>query len=319
MEAKKPVLVIGGCGFIGSHLVRSLVTLGFRIKILDICTKEQSLDIFRELPKDSFEFIQGSIDNPNIIDSALMDCIACVHLVSTTVPATSNKNKIIDIKTNLLPSVSLLEIAKEKNIKKIIYLSSGGAVYGNSTIWPINENHPTNPISSYGIVKLAIEKYFFMFRELYGLNTVVLRLSNPFGYGQNGGSIQGIIPLYIKKILQNQPIDIIGDGETIRDYIYITDVINAIIASLLYEGSETVFNIGSGHGTSINELVFLIKNIIQKDVQIHYLPSRKFDVKANVLDITKASDHLDWKPQVSLEDGVRILINQLSPSPPNRG
>lgn len=205
----------------------------------------------------------------------------------------------------------LLEAARNHNIKKIVYLSSGGTVYGNPKYTPIGEEHPTNPISSYGITKLAIEKYLFAFNEVYGFNSVVLRVSNPFGPWQSNCGVQGVIGTFLRLALEGKEIEVWGDGTVVRDFIYVDDVIDAITSALNYQGKEVVFNIGAGVGTNINEIIFLLENALKKRIVVNYLPGRNIDVRENVLDVSKAHLHFGWRPKTMLSHGIARLIDSL--------
>jgi UDP-glucose 4-epimerase len=197
---------------------------------------------------------------------------------------------------------------RELAIDKLIFLSSGGTVYGNPLYTPIDENHPTQPRSSYGIVKLAIEKYCYLYNELHDMKTVVLRLSNPYGPGQLGTGIQGAVPVFTHKALSGEPIEVWGDGSVIRDYIHIDDVSAAIISAIEYQGTETVFNIGSGLGTSINEIIVAIEQSLEQKVKVNYLPARALDVSVSVLNIAKAAKELEWTPKVLFESGIQTVV-----------
>ena len=187
---------------------------------------------------------------------------------------------------------------------KLIFVSSGGTIYGEPENTPILEEHSTNPICSYGISKLAIEKYLHLYEHLYGLDYMVLRVSNPYGERQNPESAQGAIPVFMLKVLQNKPIQIWGDGSIARDFIYISDVVDALVTAVETNSSEKVYNIGSGVPTSLNDLVKTIENVSGKMAKIEYTPQRKLDVPVNCLNISRAATDLGWSPKVSMRDGL---------------
>lgn len=168
---------------------------------------------------------------------------------------------------------------------------------------PIPESHPTNPLCSYGITKLSIEKYLDLFNHLYGLNYTVLRIANPYGERQRLQASQGAVAVFLGKILRGEPIDIWGDGSIVRDYIYISDVIDALMASLK-ETEEHIFNIGSGHGHSLNEILDVIERVTGRSSIRQYLPARSFDVPESVLSIEKARKILGWEPKIDFDTGV---------------
>jgi UDP-glucose 4-epimerase len=191
-----------------------------------------------------------------------------------------------------------------QNIKRIVFISSGGTVYGIPKYLPIDERHPTDPLVSYGITKLAIEKYLLMFQRFYGIKSTILRVSNPFGHRQRVETAQGAVTVFLHRALHGQTIDIWGDGSVTRDYIYISDVAEAFLKAVEYSGTESVFNISSGIGTSLNELVDMIGNVLGKHVNCRYLEGRPFDVPVSILSNALARQELRWRPQVALKDGI---------------
>ncbi|WP_018687239.1 NAD-dependent epimerase/dehydratase family protein [Ahrensia kielensis] len=304
-------LVIGGNGFIGRHVVKKLLQDGYKVRVFD-----QSVPVPETIKKDyekccKIDFVLGDFTDKNAIFEALQDCQGCIHLATTTLPATSNADIQFDIQTNLIGTIQLLELMNELGIKRFVFLSSGGTVYGDPIYTPIDETHPTQPKSSYGIVKLTIENYCHLYKQLHGLKATVLRLSNPYGPGQSLNGIQGVIPIFSSKAAQDQEIEIWGDGSTIRDYIYIDDVVNAIISALNYDGDEIVFNIGSGTGTSLTEIINTLERILNKNIKIKYLPSRTLDASINVLNIKKSKNELKWEPKQSIETGLPSVIKSI--------
>lgn len=179
-----------------------------------------------------------------------------------------------------------------------------GTVYGIPERIPVAEGHPTEPLVSYGIAKLAIEKYLNLYWYLHGLEYSVLRVANPYGERQRVDTAQGAVAVFLSKALAGDPIEIWGDGSVTRDYIYIEDVVDAFIMAMNHEGEPRVFNIGSGEGRSLNQLLTTIEDLLGRPVERRYLPPRKFDVPVNVLDISRARDVLGWQPRVSFRDGL---------------
>lgn len=296
MAKKEKILVVGGNGFIGSHLVDTLLEHGYQVSIYDL-----SQDKIRgEL--DGVTYYYGSIEEMDLLEKAVEPQDIIIHLVSTTVPGSSNKNMAFDIRTNLIASVNLLQIMKKLEKERIIYLSSGGTVYGNTETYPIPENHTLEPISSYGIVKLAVEKYLLMFQELYGLKPLIFRPANIYGPRQNIDKPQGVTGHFIKNILLGKEISVWGDGEVRKDYLYVNDLVSAIIKGIESK-KQGIFNIGSGSDDSINEIIGILKEFV--DFEIDYQEARQFDVKKVSLDITAIKKELDWLPEVSLKEGVK--------------
>ena len=295
-------LVIGGNGFIGNNLVNALLRDGSQVRVFDRFPSR-----FQE-PNPEVEYITGDLGNHAEVSTVVNDVDIVFHLASTTLPHTSNEDPVYDITSNVIDTVQLLQQCTKVGVKKVIFVSSGGTIYGAPKTIPISENHPTDPICSYGITKLAIEKYLSLFQHLYGLEYVVARLSNPFGELQNPNAKQGAVAVFMNNILQGRPITIWGDGEVIRDYIYIGDAIDALISAVHYQpqGADAprVFNIGGGKGCSLNNLIDAMRDVIETNIEVTYTPGRPEDVPANVLDITRAEEVLHWKPKVELRDGL---------------
>jgi UDP-glucose 4-epimerase len=228
------------------------------------------------------------------------------HLISTTIPETSNKDVQFDLTSNVIPTLQMLQLAKESKVSKIIYISSGGAVYGPECHRALKEDDATNPICAYGIHKLAIEKYLQLFYRTWGLDYRILRVANPYGQGQR--SNQGAITQFVSRVLKNEPIEIWGDGSVVRDYIHVDDVVKAAVLSAEYDGSYKLFNIGSGKGHSLLELVSMVGKAAGRSVEIIFSEARPVDVPVNILDISRAEEELGWHPTISLEDGIRKLL-----------
>jgi len=209
-------------------------------------------------------------------------------------------------------TIQLLHECVKEKVQKVVFISSGGTVYGVPKTDLISEDHENNPICSYGITKLTIEKYLHLFQRIHGLEYVVARLSNPYGELQNPNAKQGAIGVFLGHIARNQAIAIWGDGEVVRDYLYITDAVKALLCAAKYEpedeNSPRVFNIGSGEGHSLNQIVATIKEVVG-EVSVNYSESRSVDVPVNVLDISRARKYLQWKPEVPLTSGVEMSWN----------
>lgn len=297
----KRVLVIGGAGFIGSHLVDRLIPEGMLVRVLDRMPPDMSPSWIKT---GQVEYIAGDFVDHSAIDAAVKDVDVVYHLVSTTIPATSNIDPIFDVQSNLVGTVSFLKAGVAAGVKKVIFVSSGGTVYGKTLSIPIKEAAPTDPTCSYGITKLAIEKYLSLFELLHGLEFVAFRLANPFGEKQRSGA-QGAITAFMQRIATGQPIEIWGDGSIVRDYIYIDDVIDALIRGLQYKGQSRIFNVGSGEGRSLNEIIETLRLITGRAFEVAYTASRSLDVPRNVLDISLAKQELGWKPKTEWEDGLR--------------
>lgn len=292
------VLVLGGNGFIGSHLVDKLITEGHNVRVLDKYEER-----YRK-PLDGVVYYIGDFGNRGILAEALTNVDIVFHLVSTSLPKTSNDDPAYDVQSNVIETLFLLEECIKNKIKKIVYSSSGGTVYGKPTSLPIAETSPTDPECSYGITKLTIEKYLSLFYQLYGLDYSIIRPSNPFGSRQNPTGIQGAISVFLGRIAQNQSIEIWGDGEVVRDYIYVEDLVDGIYKASILETNIKIFNMGSGVGYSLNEIVQCISEVCGREVKVNYTAKRTFDVPKIFLDISRAKQVLMWKPRTSLKDGI---------------
>lgn len=294
-------LVIGGGGFIGSHLVSALLLQGRRVRVLELPYRTH----IKTIPQHSnLEWIEGNFGNTHDISRALSDVDAVFHLVSTTQPQSSNDNPRFDIQSNLLATIGLLEQMCAMPEVPLIFISSGGTVYGRPQQTPIPETHPTEPQCSYGIVKLAIEKYLALYHLMHGINYRVLRLANPYGPGQERNRTQGVIGTFLSRILQGQPLEVWGDGSVVRDYVYIGDISSALLQVERYQGKKRIFNIGSAIGHSVIEIIAAIERVSDKKVDVHFSAKREFDVSVSVLDIQRAQKELGWQPYTTLDDGL---------------
>ena len=298
------VLVLGGNGFIGSHVVDHLLAAGHKVRVFD-----RAPERYRE-PLKRVEYRLGGFDDTFQVAEALQGMDAVCHLISTTVPGTSNLDPVADVQSNLINTLLLLEQMRKKGMKRILYLSSGGTVYGNPESSPIREDHPLNPISSYGVVKVAIEKYLNMYQQLYGLEPVILRPSNPYGSRQGHSGVQGLIGTLLARTLAGEALEVWGDGSVVRDYMHVSDLARLCVTALESD-SCGVYNAGSGQGHSINEIITLIRDAIDQQLQVNYRESRAFDVKEVVLDISRAKAAFGWQPKVSLADGISDQLQWL--------
>jgi len=291
-------LVLGGNGFIGSHLVDALHAVGCRVRVFD-----RSPNRYQE-PRADIDYRIGSFGDSAQLAEALQDVSVVFHLISTSVPSTSNLDPVADIEGNLIGTVVLLQQMVKLGVKRIVYLSSGGTVYGNPSVESVPETHPLNPICSYGVVKVAIENYLYMFSQLHAIEPVVVRASNPFGPRQGHIGVQGVIPTFLQRVKDGERIQIWGDGSVVRDYIYIRDLVSLCLKAGLGD-KVGVFNAGSGVGHSLNDLLVIIQQVSGKELTIDYLPGRSFDVKRITLNISKASSEFDWQPEMDIETGIR--------------
>lgn len=305
---KKTILILGGLGFIGKNLIEEfLLDNNFNIIIFD--QKNKSLP--DEWINKNIKLYRGDFNCPSdlekIFEKNKIDIV--FHLISTTIPSSSNDNIIADINYNLGGTIKLLDLMRDNNVKKIVFFSSGGTIYGvPNGVFPdkFPEDHQNNPICSHGIVKLTIEKYLYLYKYFYDINYLILRLANPFGE-HHSSSVQGLINVTLEKILKNEPVAIWGDGEAVRDYIYIKDCVRAVKELVDKNISNDVINIGSGLGYSVNEILNIIKDVAG-EFKIDRLESRKFDVSKIILDVSKIKSMINFEP-ADIKTGIEKTYN----------
>ena len=299
------VLVLGVSGFIGSHLAKKLLK-SYDVVGFDMCTPEIKHHT-------NFTFIKGdfseSTDFVSIIKQYRISCI--FHCISTTKPQQGTSHIPGEIRDNVLPTVNLLEAASLCGVERVVFLSSGGTVYGESeTLIPHKEDEQLSPICSYGAQKVTIESYFQLYRRMKNLDAMIVRISNPYGVCRTSGRTQGIIPIFIQRLFSGEKIVLYGN--TVRDYIYIDDVTDALCAIVEYKGSSFIFNIGSGKGVYLYDVVNEIETVAgQQFAEIEKCDIRSCDVGYSVLDISKAARELDWTPKTPLNTGIDMTIANL--------
>lgn len=297
--------IYGANGFIGRHLIRAYGAHGIPIKAVSRRFDEDFISEFGNM----VETVVADLASPIEIAASLQGVSTVVQLVSTSSPGLQNNHSIADIRENVVPQVEFLQNCIRSKVKRYVFISSGGTVYGPGTDLPFSESHPTNPICSHGLTKLIVEKYIHMYGHVDGLEYVILRLSNPFGPGQKFRKGQGLIPAILDRHRRGMPATIFGDGQAKRDYIYIDDVIDAIRAAVDLEGKPRItLNIGSGSPLSIYQVIEAIEEILGCALSKEYVDTRKTDVDVNYLDIALARRILGWHPKVAFHDGIGRTI-----------
>lgn len=303
---KKKILILGGFGFIGTNLTEELLKRGdFDIVIFE------SKDVTIQNP-DLLKYITvyyGDFNNEKDYEIIFQEnqITYVIHLIGMNIPSLSNENIMYDINFNLINTIKLLNIIRQYKVKRVVFLSSGGTVYGILKD-EHKESHPTNPISSYGILKLTIEKYFYLYNYLYGINYLILRPSNPYGkYHKNPQ--HGLINVILKNILNGETVKIWGDGLIIRDFIYINDLVRIIVDLIEKNIQNEIINIGSNKGYSINNVLNIIKKEIG-DFPLKYLESRKVDVPCLILNINKLEKIINLN-LTSIEEGIKSTYKWL--------
>lgn len=288
-------IVLGASGFLGVALTRELVSRGLEV----VCFAGSRSS---EWPS-GCRFIPGDFSRPNEELLREMDGAYIFHLLHPTRPGPSTENTASEIEKSVLPSIHYLEKTKDFDCRWV-YVSSGGTVYGQTDVLPIPETHPTRPINSYGLSKVMLESYFGLYHLMHGCDVVTARLSNPYGAWPVDRRPQGLVATTLLTVHQGRDLQIWGDGETVRDYIYIRDAIDGLMAAALKGGSGQIYNIGTGEGLSINNLVSRIQQILGTAIKVYHVSERGVDVRANILDIGKIYQDCGWKPSTSLQRGL---------------
>jgi len=297
------ILVSGGAGFIGSHLTDKLMDKGHNVVVVDNLStgKKENLN-----PK--AKFYEADICNSEISQIFEEEKPEIVfHFAAQIDVRKSVKDPIQDAKTNILGSLNLLQNCQKNEVRKFIFASSGGAIYGDTDIIPTPETHSENPESPYGICKLTIEKYLHFYKETFGLNYTALRLANIYGPRQNSKGEAGVIAIFCNKILKNEEVVINGDGEKTRDFVFVDDVVNVAILSIEQEKSD-IYNIGTGIETNINEIFRKIKELTNSDCKEIHAPEKLGEQKRSCLDFSKVKQELNWEPEYNLEKGLGDTI-----------
>lgn len=297
------ILILGAAGFIGTNLTIKLAeNKGDKITLVD-----KSKGWFKSIEKFKFsniEIKESSLDmnmNFSIIDG--QDIV--YHLVSTVVPTTSNRYISQDIQANVLFSSHLFDACVKHGVKKIVFISSGGTVYGKESACPLSETTPTNPISSYGVQKITIEKLLYLYNYMYGLDYRIVRLANPYGPYQRPNGVLGAVTTFTYKALKGDEVQVYGDGSVVRDFIYIDDAIRAILNIVNGENKHRIFNLGCGYGTSIKEVLETIESALGLKINIIYKEGRAADVPVNFLDISRYEKYYGALNPISLEEGIK--------------
>jgi UDP-glucose 4-epimerase len=303
------IVIFGGGGFIGSAIADRLLLDGHELTIFE----RPRVEPYRKfLDTEPVKWLTGDLLSMRDVSDAIDGMDIVIHLVSSTLPKSSNDDPIYDVQSNLVGSLQMLNAMVTKKIMKIIFISSGGTVYGRPEYLPIDERHPTAPQVSYGITKLAIEKYLLLFEQMHGIKTTILRVANPFGERQRIETAQGAVSAFLHKALNRQPIEIWGDGTITRDYIYVSDVADAFARAVTYEGSKSIFNVSSGAGTSLNQLVSLLEEILGYAIERRYLSGRSFDVQFSILSNTLAQQEMGWAPKIPLREGIENVVKWMT-------
>lgn len=302
------ILVLGGSGFIGTNIVLKLSENDFNeITIAD--KTKNSFEATKKAQLQRVSFIKLDFNENTDFDVLLRNYDVVYHLISSTVPVTSNQKIAEEITTNIVATTKMLESCVRMGVKKIVFLSSGGTVYGMKGNCPLNEDMDTNPISSYGIQKVTIEKLLYLYYYQYGLDYRIIRLANPYGPYQRPDGVLGAVTTFTYKALKGEQITVYGNGNVIRDFIYIEDAVNAILNIVNGESQYRIFNLGCGYGTSIRQVLETIKKVTDCKLNIIYKEERKVDVPINVLDIGRYEAVYGKLNPINLSEGIKRTVD----------
>lgn len=296
------ILVTGGAGFIGSHIVDALIEHGHTVFIYDDLSSGKQVNIHPEAT-----FIQGDIRDTETLTHVFSENTfdAVFHLAAQINVRKSIDNPLFDAETNILASLNLIHLAATRGVKKFVFSSTGGVMYGDTDMRPTPETHNEDPLSPYAIAKLSIDKYLAFYQEIHGMQTISLRYGNVYGPRQNPHGEAGVVSIFLSKMLANEQPLINGDGNQSRDYIYVQDVVRANMAALENGSASGIYNIGTGKETTVNEIFSLLNILVNNAFQEIHAPAKPGEQRTSSLDATRAKKELAWQPEVSLEDGLK--------------
>lgn len=300
--------IYGANGFIGRHLVARLAESGEPLRAV---SRRFDSD-FTELFAKKVEFVEADFKQPLATASSLQGIDTVIQLISTSSPGLGNNYTVADIQENVLPHIEFLQACAQACVKRYVFLSSGGTIYGTEAPVPTPETSSTTPISSHGLTKLVVEKYIQMHAHVDDLDYAILRVANPFGPGQEFRKNQGLIPALIDRWRKNQSVTVLGAGQARRDYVYIDDVIEAIEAVLALPGRlRLTLNIGGGETRSVVEVIETIEEITGHHFEREYVAARDTDVDVSSLDISRAYEVLGWVPRTKFDEGIRKTLKEM--------
>ncbi|QTA37357.1 NAD-dependent epimerase/dehydratase family protein [Thermosipho ferrireducens] len=300
------VLVTGGAGFIGSHLTDRLIELGYEVVVVDNLStgKKENVNPKAQL---IVADIQKHEEMEKLFSKNTFSYV--FHLAAQASVSISVKNPVFDANVNIIGSLNLIQNSIKYGVKKFIFSSTGGAIYGeNVEIFPTPESVSPKPISPYGIAKLSVENYLNFASKEFGLNFTILRYGNVYGPRQDPFGEAGVIAIFTSKMIKKEDVTINGDGEYVRDYVYVGDVVNANIRAIK-KGDRMVINIGTSIGTTVNQLFSYLKKLTKYEKEPIYGPPRKGDIRKSLLCYTKAKEELRWEPKTDLEKGLKLTVD----------
>ena len=311
------VLVTGGAGFIGSNIVKELVATENEVTVLDNFSSGYKSNL---APFPRIHIIEGDIRNKSVVEEAMKGKEVVFHLAASVGNKRSIDYPIIDAEINVIGTLQVLEAARKEGVRKIITSSSAG-IFGELKTIPIQENHQVEPDSPYGCTKLCEEKLCLAYAKLYSLEAICLRYFNVYGPNQRFDAYGNVIPIFVFRMLRNEPLQIFGDGNQTRDFVHVNDVVQANIKAAETTGISGAFNIASGNRVTINQLVGLITQNENRRVKIEHITERAGDVRDSLADISLANQKMGYFPEINLESGIDDYvkwakeIDALSPKP----
>lgn len=293
-------LIMGGGGFLGVNLANALARQGAVVRAFGRTPADRlALD-------ERVHWSGGYFEDPAAVAEAARGQEIVFHLLSSSVPGSPGQKPVSDLETNVLGTLRFLDICNDAAVRRVVFASSGGTVYGPADRHPISETTPTHPISAYGVGKLAIEKYLALYHHLYGLEYLALRIANAYGPLQSALKRQGVVAAMLSHALAGKPLEIWGTGEVVRDFVHIDDVVSAFLWAATYDGPHRVMNVGSGTGLSINQVASDIEAMTgTAKVPRIYRAGRVADVPVNILDISLITRETPWRPRRLWLDGLR--------------
>ncbi|MFV0533987.1 MAG: NAD-dependent epimerase/dehydratase family protein [Cumulibacter sp.] len=298
-------LVVGGNGFLGSHLVDRLAADGHRVRAFDVYTTPQQYTSL------GVECWVGDFLNDTDLDRATAGQQYVFHFLSTTTPSAADNNPVRDIETNLMQSVRLFQSCAEHGVERVYFASTGGAIYGLNAPGLLSETHAAEPVSPYGIGKLAIERYLDYFRLKHGLESVALRISNPYGTRQHPVRKQGLIPIVLRQIANGEPVTQYGDGSMVRDYLFVADLVEMIARFVDAQPKYPVYNLGSGVGHSVAEVLSLIRAVTGRELDIQRQPTPATFVPRVILDTSRFVTEFGAAAATPLEVGIAATWKEI--------
>lgn len=306
---KTKILITGGAGFIGSHIADSFIKKDYDVVIVDDLSTGYEENIHKDARFYKVD-IQDNVALSAVFEKEKPDFVC--HEAAQKDVRLSVAEPAFDAGINILGSINILQNCMRHEVRKVVFASTGGAIYGEQDAFPAPETHPARPISPYGITKLVAEHYLYYYKVVYGLNYVSLRYSNVYGPRQDPRGEAGVVAIFIKKMLNGEEPMINGDGEQTRDFVYVEDVAEANVLSVESEVSGDIFNIGTGIETNVNEIAQQIKKVINPNIAIKHGPHKPGEQKRSVIDCKKAKKILGWEPCVALSDGLRKTCDYFS-------